>query len=396
MLRSSLGALLAGAVLATSFAAPALAQSTSPTDPFNPYVRDVIVGSSANPELTGLSTEVLLDSMTELGFDTRPFPERFVGYSKNYPITTDPSITETAIVEKREEGPRLERWIIASPAMQRNVEVQIMRAADPNAPAPLLYMLDGVDGSANSGWVRNGAAEQVWAEENVTVVMPTQALASMYSDWVSDDPALGRHQWETFITEELDPLLSTQEELNFNGKRGIGGLSMGAAGAVHIANAHPELFDATIGISSCYSTMDATGRQMAHAVVGRNGGDVENMWGPFGSEEWKRHDVVANPEGLRDMAVYLSAANGVFREGDADSYAYYGGTNMVLALGVILEQGSLSCTQNLEQAMIDRGMDHQVVEYQETGAHNWPLFNRQLQPAWDAIKHALYQDAPAP
>ena len=69
MLRSSLGALLAGAVLATSFAAPALAQSTSPTDPFNPYVRDAIVGSSANPELTGLSTEVLLDSMTELGFE---------------------------------------------------------------------------------------------------------------------------------------------------------------------------------------------------------------------------------------------------------------------------------------------------------------------------------------
>ncbi|HHU66882.1 alpha/beta hydrolase-fold protein, partial [Corynebacterium sp.] len=188
--------------------------------------------------------------------------------------------------------------------------------------------------------------------------------------------------------QELHPLLVAETELNHNGRNAIGGLSMGAIGAVHIANTNPEIFDATFGISGCYSTNDNAGRQMVNLVVTSRGGDVENMWGPYGSAEWDRHDTVADPEGLRNMAVYLSAADGSFTEEVAASYDDDPFFNM--SAGSVLERGVLSCTEKLDRAMRDAGMTHQVVDYKGPGVHNWANYSEQLQPAWDAIKGSLY------
>lgn len=353
-------------------------------------LRDLVVSSNANPQSSRSSVGGLLSSLSLIGSSEVPLVGPFISSDDRYPLAVDESITEVEILDKRVEriDERVERWFIASPSMGRVVEVQIKKAADPTAPAPMLYMLDGIGGSTpNSGWVNGGAAERVFGEENVTLVMPTHAAGSLYSDWLHDDPALGRHMWETFITEELAPALEAEAELNFNGRRGIGGLSMGAIGAVHIANTHPELFDATFGISGCYSPNDAVGRQMVNLVVGSRGGDPENMWGPYGSELWDHHDTVANPEGLRDMAVYLSAANGVIEEDDRMTYDDSPFFHM--SSGSVLEIGVLACTEKLDEAMRERGMDHHVVDYKGPGVHNWNNYNEQLQPAWDAIRHAL-------
>ncbi|EEW51365.1 putative esterase [Corynebacterium efficiens YS-314] len=328
--------------------------------------------------------------MSLLGSSQAPLPGALTSSDDAYPFPTDPTIGEAEIVDKQPmDGLRLERWTVASPSMQRNVDVQIMRSVDAGAPAPMLYMLDGIGGNRNSsGWINHGQGPKVFGDENVTVVMPLGAAASMYSDWVEEDPALGRIMWETFIVEELAPLLEAEEELNFNGHRGIGGLSMGATGAVHLANANPDFFDAVIGISGCYSTLDPIGQATVSLIVKSRGGDVENMWGPVGSRTWQEHDVVSNPEGLRNMAVYLSAANGVVDEIDREEYADEPFYNLLA--GTVLERGALSCTEALDDAMQDAGMTHQVVDYKGAGAHNWRNFNEQLQPGWDAVKDALY------
>ena len=353
-------------------------------------LRDLVVSSNANPRSSGSSVQGLVSSLSLLGSSELPLREPFMSSDDRYPLPLDETITDVQILEKRVEraDERVERWFVTSPSMSRVVEVQIKKAADPLAPAPMLYLLDGIGGStSSSGWVSHGEAERVFGDENVTLVMPTQAAGSLYSDWLHDDPALGRHMWETFITEELAPVLEAEAELNFNGKRGIGGLSMGAIGAVHIANTHPELFDATFGISGCYSPNDGVGRQMVNLVVASRGGDPENMWGPYGTELWDHHDTTANPEGLRDMAVYLSAANGVIEEDDRMTYD--DDPFFTMSAGSVLEIGVLSCTEKLDRAMRDRGMDHHVVDYKGPGVHNWSNYNEQLQPAWDAIRDAL-------
>ena len=263
-----------------------------------------------------------------------------------------------------------------------------MLPKDRKAPAPMLYLFDGISGTETSGWLKWGGLEKVFAEENVTIVMPTGASASLYSDWVRDDPALGRYKWETFVTKELAPLLERPEHgLNFNGKRGVAGLSMGAIGAVHMANAHPELFNAVMGLSGCYSTMDPIGRQIAKVMVESRGGNVENMWGPYGSDMWRYHDVVTHPEGLRNMRVYLFTADGTVTQAELDyqkTRPFY-----ELAAGAVLEQGTHQCTVALDQAMRNAGMTHQMVEYKHGGVHSWDLFDRQLPTAWQAIKPSL-------
>lgn len=355
----------------------------------NELLNDLVAGSSQSTSSTSLSVDTALSSMGLLSSEMS-FEGPLLSSADGYPLPTDPSISEVEVRDVTPEyhrAERLERWKVASPSMERVVEVQVLRAADASAPAPMLYLLDGIGGSkTSSGWISE--AQRVFADENVTVVMPLGAAASMYSDWEEEDPKLGTIMWETFITEELAPLLEAEPELNFNGKRAVGGLSMGAAGAVHLANSNPEFFDGVIGISGCYSTMDLLGRTTAQLIVGSRGGDVENMWGPYGSDTWWDHDVVSDPSGLRNMAVYLSAAPGRASEVDREDYTGDPFYNMIA--GVVLEHGSYDCTRNLDEAMQAAGMDHHEVDYKDTGLHNWPNYNEQLQPGWDAIRDALY------
>lgn len=195
--------------------------------------------------------------------------------------------------------------------MQSTVSVEIMSLADPAAPAPMRYLLDGVD------------AQEVLGGENVNVVVPTQVPGSWHSDWNDPDHALGVDMWETFPTTELAPILLAESELNFNGPKA-----------------------------------------------------------------WVAHDTVRNPEGLRDMAVYLSAAKGTVTDQDLPSYGEDPFFNLLAGSG--LERGVLTCTQDLERAMVDRGMDHQVIHYKGDGVHNWRNFDEELAPSWETIRPALY------
>ncbi|MGD7002109.1 alpha/beta hydrolase [Corynebacterium halotolerans] len=390
---------LSGVVVSSLFlaspaaaAAPADAEEDSSLlGSSNSVLQDLVTGSSQFQGSTGSSIDAALSSMSLLGSSEMSFEGPLLSSEDGYPLETDPTITEPEVIKIVEDtrADRLERWYVASPSMKRVVEVQVMRPADPTAAAPMLYLLDGIGGNKNSsGWINDKEAPRVFEDEDVTVVMPLGAAASMYSDWQEEDPALGTIKWETFITEELAPLLEQEESLNFNGKRAIGGLSMGAAGAVHLANSNPDFFDGVIGISGCYSTLDQLGRTTVQLIVGSRGGDVTNMWGDFGSGTWQEHDVTRDPSGLLNMPVYLSAATGAIGEADEGIYADEPFYNMVA--GVVLERGSMECTQNLENSLETAGAEDLTVNYADTGGHNWSNYNAQLQPGWNAIRDALY------
>ncbi|WP_080795014.1 alpha/beta hydrolase [Corynebacterium pacaense] len=356
----------------------------------NDVLLDFLAGSSQQVGSTGLALDGLLSGAGAVGSSGSGFSGPFLSSEDGYPLPTDPDITTVELrgVTVENAAERRERWKVASPSMKRVVDVQVVRPADTTADAPILYLLDGIGGNMrSSGWVNTGAVGDVFRNENVTVVMPLGAASSMYTDWQQEDPALGTMKWETFITEELGPLLEADASVNFNGKRAIGGLSMGASGAVRIANHHPELFDATIGISGCYSTRDTLGQQTAKLIVASRGGDLNNMWGPVGSPTWNAQDIVRNPDGLRNMAVYLSAANGA--AGDVDIEDYADGPFYNMLAGIYLERGAMKCTENLERALTGSGATGVTVDYLDSGMHNWRNYEAQLQPAWEAIRHAV-------
>ena len=284
-------------------------------------------------------------------------------------------------------GINVQKWAVASPAMGRVVHVQVRPAPEGGEPAPMLYLLDGVEATDPSDWIMLGHVDTKLRDENVTLVMPTQARASMWADWYADDPVGGRHQWETFLTEELPPLLEDPAHgLSFNGHRGIGGLSMGATGALAIANRHPELFDATFGLSGCYSTTEPLSAISNYLTVETRGVEFENVYGPADNWRWEHYDTLADPSGLADMAVYLSTAHGVT---DIEVEDYQNLPLQTYITGTVIEQATVTCTSDMDEAMRAEGMTHQKVEYIEQGRHNWANFHRFIEPAWEHIKPAL-------
>lgn len=292
----------------------------------------------------------------------------------------NPDITETTVIGKEVDG-RYERWLIDSHRMQRGITVEVYRAPEGGGPAPSLYLLDGVGSELPSGFMQWGAAEQ-FADQNVNLIIPTGGQGSMWADWNEPDPVLGISKWEAFITEDLPALV--EPELGTNGKRGIGGISMGAGAAVTMATRNPDLYQGVFGVSGCYST-DALGQILTRFTVESRGATLTNMWGEPGTEQWAAHDALMNAEQLRGMGIYLSSGTGVATPGDWDDYNH---DALDFVAGMALEQATDRCTWDADRRLDELGIDAEVVHH-PVGLHNWSYYSPEIPRAWASIRGAL-------
>ncbi|MCP9625053.1 esterase family protein [Nocardia otitidiscaviarum] len=300
----------------------------------------------------------------------------------------DPTVLRTELVDTEVRGNRWERLHIVSESMRRVVPVDVLRGAG-NAPRPTLYLLDGVEAEATSDWITQGGAREFFADKPVDVVLTSGGMGSMYTDWHHYDAKLGLNRWETFLTEELPPIV--EDYLGGNGHRAIAGVSMGAQGAVMIAQRHPGQYRAVAGMSGCYSTADELGRAITRITVGSRGGNVDNLWGPPTSPDWLAHDSLLGAEQLRGTTIHLSVASGM--PGPANLIALAQAPDIADALGkagggVALEAGARSCTERFAQRLAQLGIPA-TVHYAPAGLHAWPDFAAQLEPAWRTLAGAL-------
>jgi diacylglycerol O-acyltransferase / trehalose O-mycolyltransferase len=72
-----------------------------------------------------------------------------------------------------------------------------------------------------------------FGDKDITVVSPIGGRSSFYTDWIADEPALGRNKWQTYLTRTLPPLMN--QELNSNRLNAIGGLSMSGGSVIDLA-----------------------------------------------------------------------------------------------------------------------------------------------------------------
>lgn len=305
---------------------------------------------------------------------------------RNEPRPVDPNITESEFIEVERTSGDYEYWKVTSAAMKREVILEVVPSRVSDGPAPVLYMLDGVDAPEyNSGWNHQVRIDNRLRDENVHVVVPTGAYASYYTDWENADPVLGYNKWETFLSQELPGIV--EEQLNTNGRNAIGGISMGGQAAMHLAATYPEIYQGVMSFSGYYSTMDALGYQTVRGTLETRGGDVSNMWGPHRGERWKQNDTISHAEDLKGTRVFFSAGSNV--AGPADFANYGGGVDfMNMVLGQLLEMGVLEGSKAFERALDRAGVEHRV-DYAETGFHNWPNFLKNFENGWDHIKPAL-------
>ncbi|MDV3354156.1 alpha/beta hydrolase family protein [Dietzia sp. IN118] len=391
LLASALAAALLGGT-----AAPALAQSlpggSSPgigslttvggsVDPSSAAAGAATVGSTGSTgteSLTGSGTLPPLGTGSQNTAATPP-----IGMESE-PVTVS-EVRRVEIGDPLVAGgdPRFERWWVASKSMNRVLPVEIWRPAT-DAPAPLLYLLDGVDSPSPSGWLLPGGVERTFAGEHVTLVMPARADGSLHADWQRDDPVLSRNKWQTFLTDELRPLLEAGD-IPFNGKRGIAGLSMGAASAVTIAELRPDLYDAVGAIAGCYTARDDLGFILAKIVTETRGGDIANMWGPRTDPAYRDNDGLLHAEKLRGKALYFATATG---RPDAGEWDRNGRDLLRFTQGAGLEVATHACTVEMDQRLDELGIDARV-DYLPTGLHNWDNFGRFVAPMRDTLMPAL-------
>ena len=157
------------------------------------------------------------------------------------------------VVSNTKTGDRKVTISVFSPAMDRNIPLEVILPADNSEPRPTLYLLNGAGGGEDSAtWQRKTDVMNFFQDKNVNVVTPLEGAFSYYTDWVNDDPVLGRQKWQTFLTKELPPVIDA--EFNTNKVQSISAISMTATSVLNLAIAAPGLYKGVGAYSGCAET----------------------------------------------------------------------------------------------------------------------------------------------
>ncbi len=335
------------------------------------------------------ATAVLTGVMTGLGGSTAgadPIIE-----SKT--LLADPTAPDGSRIVKAEyKDDRNLRLYVNSVAMDKDIVVDVQRPADASVPRPTLYLLNGAGGGEDSAsWQAQTNTLEFLSDKNVNVIQPIGGSWTYYTDWIKDDPALGRNKWKTFFTEELPPLIDGA--LGTNGVNGLAGLSTSGTTVLALPIAKPGLYKAAAAYSGCAQTSDPVGSEFVKLTVNTwGGGNTDNMWGPQGSPEWAANDPYVHAEGLRGLELYVSTGNGLPGRWDTLNGPHtlpgsYGLANQILVGGVI-EAGTNFCTHNLKTRLDSLGIPA-TFNFRDSGTHSWGYWEDEFKVSWPVLARGL-------
>ncbi|MEU5842368.1 alpha/beta hydrolase family protein [Rhodococcus sp. NPDC047139] len=281
---------------------------------------------------------------------------------------------------------------VYSAAMDRVVRLRVRTPADTNRPRPTLYLLNGASGGEGiANWDAQTDIDAFFADKNVNVVTPLDGAFSYYTDWMRDDPALGRNKWTTFLTHELPPIIDAQ--FGTTGVNAIAGLSMSGTSVLSLAISRPGLYRAVGAYSGCAETSTELGRLYVRTVVESRGrADVENMWGPSDGQGWIENDPYVNADRLRGHALYISSASGLpGRHEHLDARSVDGDPALLanqVVVGGIIEAAVDDCTRRLAVRLGELGIPAHF-EFRAAGTHSWGYWQDDLHNSWPMIARAI-------
>ncbi|MFB8278682.1 alpha/beta hydrolase [Nocardia colli] len=304
------------------------------------------------------------------------------------PATTAAADTDSRILDVRPLGGREMEVVVHSAAMDKPITLWM---SHPGAGAPALYLLNAVDGGEDGGpWTRRTDVAEFFADKNVNVIVPMGGRASYYTDWLRDDPALGRNQWTTFLTKELPPLLETK--FGMTGRNAIAGLSMSATSALNLAAGAPGLYQAVGAYSGCPRTSDPVAQALVASQLGVFGANPANMWGAPDNPAWAANDPMVQAERLRGLALYVSSGTGA--PGEHDNIADQGidGNPARLAdrvlVGGVMETFVGSCTRPFVDRLHALGIPV-TANLRPAGTHAWTYWQDDVHQSWPLFAAAI-------
>ncbi|MDH6676476.1 diacylglycerol O-acyltransferase/trehalose O-mycolyltransferase [Rhodococcus sp. LBL1] len=285
---------------------------------------------------------------------------------------------------------------VYSASMGREIPLEVIRPADTSKPAPTLYLLNGAGGGEDSAsWQKQADIGTFFQGKQVNVVTPMQGAFTYYTDWQKPDESLhGVNKWETFLTQELPPVLDSA--LGTTGVNTLAGISTSGTSVFNLALKKPDLYKAVGAYSGCADTATPVGQTYIQIVIAARGSaDVENMWGPVGSPDWIAHDPILNIGKLKDgPKLYVSNASGLPGPHDTlDSQGINGDVKTLanqVVVGGIIEAATNECTHRLFDAVNRNGMGGQATfDFKPAGTHSWGYWKDDLNNSWPMLADAM-------
>ncbi|MFD3698043.1 alpha/beta hydrolase [Streptomyces sp. NPDC058646] len=115
----------------------------------------------------------------------------------------------------------------------------------PGRDWPVTYFLHGGGGNVNDV----AAAPALHSDSMITVV-PDGGMKGWYADWLMQNTAEGKANWETFHLTQVVPFIDANLRTRADrAHRAVVGLSMGGYGSLHYAQARPDLFGHVAALS---------------------------------------------------------------------------------------------------------------------------------------------------
>ncbi|MEU7631398.1 alpha/beta hydrolase family protein [Nocardia sp. NPDC049220] len=298
------------------------------------------------------------------------------------------------VVSAEDLNNRQQNVRVFSPAMDREILVQVIRAADTTKPRPTMYLLNGSGGGPNqSGWDAQTDVVSFLRDKDVNVVTPFGGSNSYYTDWVRDDAVLGHNKWQTFINEELPPVI--EAFLGANENRTLVGVSMSGTSVLNLAIAKPGFWKSVASYSGCAQTSDPIGQEFVRLTVENWGGgqSVENMWGPRSGPLWRANDPLVNADRLRGTAVYLSTGSGIPaapHDTPADPRVQDGRVPLPVQIvfGGPIEAATRFCTVNLTNRLRELNIPV-TLDDRPVGTHSWGYWEDDLHRSWPFLAESI-------
>ncbi|MFB7874928.1 MULTISPECIES: alpha/beta hydrolase [unclassified Nocardia] len=297
-------------------------------------------------------------------------------------------------------GPgRVIELTVFSTAMDRPITVAVLPAADPAAPAGALYLLNGVDGGAETADWRSGGNWFTRTDvldfldgAQATVVMPIGGGGTFYADWQAEDPALGTQRWLTFLTAELPPVIDSA--FHGTGRDAVAGVSMASSAVFRMAQEQPRRFRLAGSFSGCVRTSDPAGQAMVSAIVTARQGNPVNLWGAPGDPAWAANDPYLHAERLRGVGLYVSTGNGLPGPLDTLDGPRIGGDPMKLAdqllVGGVLDSITAQCTRQLHTRLTTLAIPA-TFDFRPAGTHSWGYWQQDLHTFWTgAVEQGVF------
>ncbi|UJR32816.1 hypothetical protein I4U23_020278 [Adineta vaga] len=180
-----------------------------------------------------------------------------------------------------------------------------------NRRYPVLYLLHGAFGGVTD-WTMGGSAQSVTSNTSLITVMPNGDSFGFYTNWINPGDVAPQN-WRTYHMEQLVPWIDANfRTIAKKEGRAIGGLSMGAFGAIRYAQQYPTNFVYTVGFSG---PLDLLNPHVQQVILNLPNNGIPHL-GPFGSPNqplgssgWFAQDPITHASSLRGLGIALYTGN---------------------------------------------------------------------------------------